>query len=370
MAESEKSPRILLVRLSAIGDCLHAVPVLVALRKALPNAWIGWALEKGPHSLLRGHPMVDRFHVYPRHAFKRREGSLLDRVRLLRAFRKELRETRYEAAVDLQGLTKSGLVAWWSGAPRRVGFRGEDSRELNCLLTNLRVRVPERAVHVVDRNLSLLGALGIEPPVRAEWVMPPYASEQKEMDAFLGSCGIREGSAFAVVNPGATWKTKLWPDERFGEVTRGLARERGRTVVVTWAGDEERAAAERIVAMGREPGPGKTGDRAFVAPSTDLRQLAAIVSRAELFVGNDTGPLHLAVAMGVPCVAVFGASDPARNGPYGDGHRVQACGPECQPCWKTKCAREDLACLTGITAEGVLAACDGLLERTRGGEAC
>lgn len=372
MADARKTPRILIVRLSAIGDCLHAIPVLVSLRKALPDAWIGWALEKGPHSLLQGHPMVDRFHVYPRHVFKKKEGSLWSRLRLLGAFRRELRETGYDVAIDLQGLTKSGLVAWWSGARKRVGFRGEDSRELNCLLTNHRVKVPDHAVHVVDRNLSLLKALEIAGPTEAEWVMPDYASEQAEMAAFLESCGVgqRSSEEYAVVNPGATWETKRWSPDGFGEVARGLVQKRGQSVIVTWAGDEERAAAERIVEIASSETSGKTDKGAWLAPPTDLRQLMSIMSRAALFVGNDTGPLHMAVAMGIPCVAVFGASDHKRNGPYGNGHRVLAPGPECQPCWKTKCARDDLACLTGTTPKDVLACCDELLASKREARAC
>jgi heptosyltransferase-1 len=126
-------------------------------------------------------------------------------------------------------------------------------------------------------------------------------------------------------------------------------------IVATWADDEEKRAAEVIVA--------RASRSAWLAPPTGLRQLAALTSQARLFIGNDTGPLHLAVALGVPCVSIFGASDPLRNGPYGATHRIQAAGPDCQPCWKKTCARKDLACLSAVTPERVVVSCAGLLSR-------
>jgi heptosyltransferase-1 len=356
------SPRVLVVRLSAIGDCLHALPALAALRQAHPQAMLGWAIEEAAHELLQGHPMVDRFHVFPRRAFKRRTGSVVERLRMLNAFRRELRAVRYDIALDFQGLTKSGLVSWWSNAPKRIAFAGAESRELNRFFANVRVSIPGEAVHVVDKNLALLKPLGIEPPRRPQWVLPDYGPEWHALEPFLETCGLRQNGevgGYVVVNPGATWATKRWPPERFGEVARGLVERHDLRIIAPWADETERAAAETIVRS--------AGRLAFVAPPTNLRQLAALISRARLFVGNDTGPLHLAVALGVPSVAVFGASDPLRNGPYGRGHRIQAGGPECQPCWKKNCPRGDDACLLWVEPEKVLVSCAELLEQGRAG---
>lgn len=362
---SSDSPRILLVRLSAVGDCLHAVPVVTALRERFPKAHLGWAVEDGPLALLKGHPQVNAFHVFPRKAFKRKEGTLMERMRLLKKFRKELKAAKYEVAIDIQGLTKSGLVTWWSGARHRIGFRGKESREINRLFVNRRVSAPEEAIHIVDKNLSLLSELGIEPPAKPSWTMPAYEDEAKQMEAFLEPLKLGRGPGrkpFAIVNPGATWLTKRWPPERFGEVARGLVEQFGVAVVATWAGADEKAAAETIVkAAGRD---------AYLAPDTNLRQLAALTAKADLFVGNDTGPLHLAVAMGVRCVAVFGATDPLRNGPFGRQHRIQSGGPDCQPCWKTTCARQDLACLMWVAPEKVIESCGRLLAQMREAPAC
>ena len=187
--ESPQTPvdpqRILLIRLSAIGDCLHAVPVVVALRRRFPKAFIGWAIEKGPHTLLEGHPSVDKFHIFPRHAFKKKEGTWIGRLRTMSEFREEIRGMKYDVGIDLQGLTKSGLVARWSRARQRIGFKGSESRELNMLFMNQRLTAPDWAVHIVEKNLSLLQPLGLDPHQKPEWIMPEYAQEHEFIDEFL-----------------------------------------------------------------------------------------------------------------------------------------------------------------------------------------
>ena len=342
-------PRILIVRLSAIGDCLHALPLATVLRARFPHAFLGWAIQPPASELLAGHPAIDRFHLFPRRA----RGLAL--VRRFREFRAELRAERYEWAIDVQGLTKSGLVARWSGAPRRVGFDGAESREINRLFLNRRVRVAGGVRHVVDRNLQLLTALGVEVPATIEWGLPRAELGEHLEDFLAHTCGERP---FAVVNPGTTWVTKQWPLERFLLTARGLAEQHGLVVVVTWGNDEERRAANRLVA-GRQSLP------VYAAPRANLQQLSALIARARLFVGNDTGPMHLAVALGVPTVAIFGATDPRRNGPYGELHRAVTVDEQlaCQPCWRTRCARRDLACLERLDEGAVLRACAAMLSR-------
>jgi len=364
------NPRILLVRLSAFGDCLHAIPTLVALRRHFPGAYIGWAIEELSYSLLKDHPMVDQFHLFPRHAFKKaktpaaepaRNTGFMDRLRDMQKFRKELSAAHYDFAIDLQGLTKSGLVSWWSNAKKRIGFKGEDSREFNIIFNNERVVPPDEAVHVVEKNLSLVRAVGAQVPDKPEWVMPAFDKELDALRPFLQKCGLISQSGaihdYAIVNPGATWFTKRWPPESFGEVARGLIQRHNLRVIVPWAGGEEKKAAHTIVAA--------AGEGAFLAPDTDLRHLAALTRPAILFVGNDTGPLHLAVALNVPSVAIFGATDPFRNGPYGTMNRIQTGGVDCHPCWKTTCERQDRACLVWVKPETVLNSCTSILRKRR-----
>ena len=353
--------RILLVRLSSIGDCIHALPMINALRDQLPDAHLGWAIQSAAHQLLEGHPAVDRFHLYPRSVKGPRST-----FREMRRLRRELRRERYEVALDVQGLTKSGLVAWMSGAPRRIGFAGAESREANRLFVNHRVAVGD-PMHVVDRNLELLRALDLEKPREISWSLP-VAPLEEGFERMLRE--ELRAAPFAVVNPGTTWETKRWPPERFAEVCRALAERHDLAVLVSWGNERESAEADRIV-------QGCSGLPVFRAPGTSLPELASLLSQARLFVGNDTGPMHLAVALGVPVVAIFGASDPKRNGPYGastmesasssssaEPRAIALTSPQkldCRPCLKGSCARGDLACLRGLESEIVVGACARIL---------
>lgn len=359
--------RVLIVRLSAIGDCLHALPAVASLRQQVPDAHIGWAIQQPAHELLAGHAAVDRFHLYPR-----RSQGPAGVVRQMLRFRRELRAERYDVAIDLQGLFKSGMAAWLSGAPRRIGFRGPESRELNRIFVNQRVpderepdpraadsRSPEALAqrHVIGRNLTLLGALGLDVPAPAAW------SESWKLDAASPSGGLAAflrtraaGREIAVVNPGTTWATKKWPVARFAEVAAWLARERGLAVFVSWGTDDERRDAREVAELSQCPS-------VYPLPPTGLDEIAGVIAQARLFVGNDTGPMHLAVALGTPVVAVFGATDPTRNGPYGAGHLTVVTDQDldCRPCNKSRCARSDIACLNWLSADPVIVACERLL---------
>ena len=362
--------RVLLVRLSAIGDCLHAVPVAAALRRAHPDAFIGWAIQEPAATLLRGCPGVDRFHVYPRRA-----RGVAARLEAFGRFGRELRSCRYDAAIDVQGLTKSGLVAWLSGARQRVGFRGGramGSRELNALFLNRRFAVDPAVTHVVDRNLALVHASGLadaqapqapQAPQDAqdtrapivEWPLPDYA--RRRVLVFLERHGLSVGG-YAVVSPGTLWRTKRWPAGHFAVAVRRLARARDLPVVVVWADEGERRLAETIVADARNGLP------VLLAPPTDLRDLATLLRNAALFLGCDSGPAHLAASLGVPCVSVFGPTEPARNRPYGSGSAAVRLAErlECQPCWRRTCRRGDFACMERLDADRVVEACLARLD--------
>jgi lipopolysaccharide heptosyltransferase I len=296
----QQASRILIVRLSAIGDVVHGLPVLCALREALPHAYLGWVVERPAADLLVGHKALDRLVVVPR-------GWLKSPRYVVRLWR-QLRAARFEVAIDLQGLSKSAIAARLSGAQRRIGIGGVDGREVSQYLNNELV-VPS-ATHVVERNLELLRPLGIErPPVRFD--IPLDDPDIALAEALVNYGRLEDG--FAVLNPGAGWRSKLWPVERFAEVARYLGTQRNLPSVVVWAGEREHYWAEQIVE--------NSAGQARLAPPTTLRQLAALMQRATLFVGSDTGPLHLAAAVGTPCVGLYGPVSAERNGPYGAGHR-------------------------------------------------
>jgi lipopolysaccharide heptosyltransferase I len=297
-ADVVTQPRILIVRLSAIGDALHGLPVLVALRDAFPQAFLAWAIEGRAASLLEGHPALDELIALPRRWLKS-PRTVLNLRRRLKAF-------RFDVTIDVQGLSKSAIAARLSGAPRRIGFAGAEGREISRWLNNELV-LPTKT-HVVDRNLELLGPLGVHnPQVRFELHDAPADAQTAEH--IVANLGLER---FAIINPGAGWPSKLWPTDRYAAVTRHLSAKHELPSLVVWANPAERQMAEQIVAC--------SGGRAVLAPDTTLGQLAALARRAELFVGSDTGPLHLAGAVGTCCVGLYGPSPLDRNGPYGPQH--------------------------------------------------
>lgn len=340
MTDPAPNARILIVRLSAIGDVLHGLPVLNALRDALPKAFLAWVVEGRAAQLLSGHRALDELIEVPR-GWLKSPRAVLD-------LRRKLRRLSFDVAIDLQGLSKSAIAARLSGAPRRVGFDGVDGREISRWLNNERVAATQ--THVIDRNLELLGRLRIShPPVRFDLTDTPATASA--VDKMLQS--LRPSGNFAVINPGAGWNSKLWPAPRYGAVARHLGHERGMKSLVVWAGDQERGWAEEIVAG--------SGGTAVLAPPTSLPELAALVRRAILFVGSDTGPLHLAAAVGTPCVGMFGPSPGERNGPYGPMHvtlqKVRLNGSSKE----RRTASGDA--MAAISIDDACAACDRILDR-------
>lgn len=340
--EGRKSPRILIVRLSAIGDVIHGLPVLNALRDGYPNALLGWAVEGYTATLLKGHPALDELITLPR-------GWLKSPAAVWR-LRRQLRELEFDVALDLQGLTKSAVAAWLSGARRRIGFGDAKGRELSPWLNNELVWTTAR--HVIDCNLEQLRSLGIDKPA-VRFDLP-----EREPDAAAAArmvCEAGCGEGFVAINPGAAWPSKLWPAERFAAVAAHLGDRWRLPSLVVWAGDAERALAEEIVA-------GSQG-HARLAPATSLTELAAVTRRAKLFVSSDTGPLHIAVAVGTPSVGLFGPMPAERNGPYGPEHiAIQKVCFEGTSRERRNAPRE---VIEAITVEMVAEACDRILERAQ-----
>ena len=336
------SPNILIVRLSAVGDAIHGLPVLCALRDFFPRARISWVVEQRAAAVLRGHPALDRLITVPR--------GWLRRPTAVWRLRSELRRLRPEIAIDLQGLTKSAAAAWLSGASVRIGFARPEGRELSRLLNNRHVTTT--APHVVDRYLELLEPLGIRrPPVRFD--VPQDAEAEATVGRFIRDRGLAGG--YAVINPGAGWPSKRWPVERFAAVARHLGQRRFLPSIVAWAGAGEWAAADRIITT--------AAGTAHIAPPTSLPELAALAQRAKLFVSADTGPLHLAAAVGAACIGLFGPMPAERNGPYGDEHiALQNVYLEGSSRSRRNASNDSMR---AISIEEVCAACDRILDRQR-----
>jgi len=335
-----QSPRILIVRLSAIGDVVQGMPIACALREQFPEAFLAWAVREQAGSLLRGHAALDEVIGVPR--------GWLKSPRSIWQLRRRLRAMRFDIAVEAQGLTKAALLARLSGARRRIGFGRPWGRELSRWINTELVDTP--VDHVVDRNLMLLRPLGIASP-RVRFGVPDSLLDRVVAEQMIGQTGC--DGALAILNVGAGWPSKLWPEDRFAAVAVELGRRHGLASLVLWAGDEERAMAEQVAA-------GSAG-YARLAPATTLTEVAALARRARLFVGYDTGPLHLAAAVGTPCVGLYGPWPANRHGPYGSGHiALQARQFEGSTRQRRYASSEYME---AITVEMVCRACEEILAR-------
>jgi heptosyltransferase-1 len=310
------TPRIALVKLSSLGDVVHTLPVAASLRAARPGARLSWIVERREAAVLRGNPDLDEVIVADTRGWRRARSprALAAALADARALLRRLRRARFDVAIDLQGLIKSGVVALASGAPLRLGFAAGWGREpLGALFVNRRVLPPPSARHVVEQYLALLAPLGVEER-RLQFRLPAPVDVEARMEDWLAGAGVKPHRRLVVLNPGAGRRDKRWPLEHFVTLARGLVQEADAQVVVAW-GPGEQSAGRAIV----EGAPA-----AVLAPATDLDALLALLRRASVLVAGDTGPLHLAAALGTSCVGLYGPTAVARNGPYGAGHRALA----------------------------------------------
>ena len=289
MSIPEKSPRILLVRLSALGDVIHALPLACAVRQHFPQAFLAWAVEQRAGEVVAGHPAIDQRIVLPR-------GWLRSPAGVWR-LRQQLRGLAFDTAIDAQGLTKSAVVAWLSGARRRIGMGGRWGREISRWLNNDLVNTD--GLHAIERGLKLLEPLGIRSPA-LRFELPAAAADQKAAAEIIHGLGLDGG--FALVASGAGWPSKLWPADRYAAVAGYLGCRWNLGSLLIWGNDAERARAEQIIAAAE--------GHARLCPKVSLLQLAAIACRARFAIGSDTGPLHLAAAAGAPASGYMGLGRP------------------------------------------------------------
>jgi lipopolysaccharide heptosyltransferase I len=358
MSDLLRASRILIVRLSAMGDVVHVLPMLAALREARPGAQIGWLVEERAASLLDAHPQLDRVWVWPRGRITEllRTGRVLAALRVVRDFARDLRAQRYEVAVDAQGNARSSALAWLSGAPRRIGLAHGYAREgAGFLYTDRVVPAQARQLKVV-RALELLRPLGIETRgARAVLGIPERAREWAR--AQIEALGGRPAVA---IHPGVSdfGAIKQWDPVRFGGTASRLAREHGARCIVTW-GPGERALAEQVVSTSE--------GAAQLAPQTaSILELAALYECCDLVIGADTGPIHLAAALGVPVVGLYGPKDPEMYAPWdartGAAATVVRRQVHCSPCLRRTCP--NVICMPAIQiGDVVAAACDSLTAR-------
>lgn len=335
--------RILLIKPSSLGDVVHALPVLNLLKRRWPQAQISWLVTPACAGLIESHPQLHETIVFERRrlgAFWRNPRAAAGLMRLT----KELRQRQFDLALDLQGLLRSGWLAWRSGAPRRVGL--SDSRELAWLFHNQRVVIDKPDLHAVDRYLAAAEALGCgRQPV--EFLLPQRQADRQSVEAMLPP------ERFAVLLPAANWLTKRWPVERYAALVEPLRQRFGLSSVVAGGADAVELAREIPGALS-------------LAGKTTLGQLVELLRRADLVVANDTGPMHIAAALGRPLVAVFGPTNPQRTGPYGRPECVVKVEVPCAPCYRRRCWHR--SCLEWLGIEPVLAAAERQLAGAGAGQ--
>ncbi len=323
--------RLLIVRLGALGDIVHALPVAAAIRRAWPRARIDWVVDeryRAVLSLVRGldHVIEVRTNGWP-------------------AAIPALRRARYDFAIDLQGLLKSAVLARASGARRVIGFGAGHLREGAARMFYTDAVTPAAGLHVIGKNMAMLAAIGVGDD-RREF---PIDAPDTGIDARVRSVlGIAPGARYAIINPGAGWPNKQWPPERLGATARHLSARHAMKSVVLW-GPREQALAGEVAAA--------SGGSAVVAPETTLADLVGLCRAAGLIVSGDTGPLHLAAALGTPAVSLFGPTDPARNGPWRPEDVAVSRFDRCDCHHKRRCRRPS-PCLMDVTVEEMTAAVD------------
>jgi ADP-heptose:LPS heptosyltransferase len=322
--------------MSSIGDVVHTLPTLAALQQH--GHRVGWLVEPMSASLLLENPLVTYCGLAP--------AAKAFSWRAAKAVLRQIRRQGFEAALDLQGLWKSAAWARLSGARRVIGFaRGFRREPASARLMKETVEQPAAAVHVIDKNLALLKPLGIDALGLREFPLPKTSAESRSVEQGLAQ--LRLDGAFGVLNPGGGWVSKQWPTQSFGALARGL-RERGLAPLVTFGPGEE-ALADRVVEA--------SGGAALRGFGTTLLEYVELARRARLVVAADTGPLHLACAVGTPVVGLYGPTDPARNGPFSAQDVVVRRVPPCAPCHKRACERH-AGVMATIPVDDVLQAID------------
>jgi heptosyltransferase I len=311
---SLRYPRIdslLIVRLSAMGDVIHTLPAAAAVRQAFPDAILGWLIEErwaellctlryprsGPRSQQR--PLVDRVHTVNTAEWRRALFSF-NTWQQMAVGLSELRGIHYDAVIDFQGAVRSALLARWSGAPTVYGDAQPRENAASMFYTRS-ILLPANGTHVIQQAVALAEA--IVPSLTSEAAVEFPVDPDAENEIARLTADIKD---FVILNPGAGWGAKMWPVERYGEVAKALACDGISSLVNCGPGEEELASAVVAASEG-------TARKA----SCSVSELIALTRRARLFIGGDTGPMHLAAALKIPVVAIFGPTNPARNGPFG-----------------------------------------------------
>lgn len=321
--------KILIVKPSSLGDVVHSLALLNVIRNCFPEAAIHWVISGGLADLLQDHPMIDRLWTIDKESWKKITGKL-KAFKELRTLSKKLKAEKFDLVIDLQGLFRSGLISWFTHAPSILGFT--EAREGSRFFYSQLIEGGKN-VHAVDRYLKVARFLGCN----TSKVIFPFA-RNNDMNALRKKFSLPD--RYAVIVPGARWKTKRWPMEKFGRVASGLPL---RSVILGSLSDKEISSEISKISNGKTIS--LTGE-------TSLKELVTIIKHAHFMLTNDTGPMHIAAALSIPVYAIFGPTSDLLTGPYGTIHTIFKSDLACMPCFKKTC--NHIRCMENISADLVL----------------
>lgn len=337
--------KILVIKPSSLGDVIHALPFLNAVKERFPESEIDWVISKNLHGVLEGHPMIHELIILNKDEWKR-VRNISHTAKELSALNKRLKSRRYDIVIDLQGLLRSGLMAFSASSAMKVGF--EDAREGSTLFYDKKIQI-NGSVHAVDKCLEAAKAIGVNVK-KAEFPIHIKSEAQEKVRALLG--GIKD---YIVVIPSARWNTKRWPAENFASLISKVSMP-----CVIAGSTADRELSHKII--------DQSSARTVIdlCGRTDLKELTALIAGAKAVVTNDSGPMHIAAALEKPTVALFGPTDPLKTGPYGwQKHRslkVIRADVHCSPCRRKKTCKEFI-CMDRIKPETVHEALKEYIEK-------
>jgi len=348
------SQKILVLRLSAVGDVIRTLPAVKALKEHTPSSTITWIVEEASQAFLKSQTEVDEVILFPRKRWMKGIKSSKEIWRTIREmwrFMIDLRKRRFDVVLDFHGILKSGLLSFLSGSPKRIGYNRRATKEGNFLFSNVKVRLPKGRISRFRRNLILLQGIGLEiKEFKYSLHIPP--EDQQYVESFFKNVPDTLKRPLIAVHPGTSPKAifKRWMPDQYAQLADRLIRELNASVLFTW-GVEELEWVESIQKEMKEP--------SLLGPKTEsLTQLGEVYRHCDLYVGGDTGPMHIASLMGLPAVVIYGPTDPIENEPFGNHIKVRK-EVGCNPCHDYFC--KELVCIKTISADEVFKATKEIL---------
>ena len=325
---------ILIIKPSSLGDVIHALPFLKAIKDRYPDSRVDWVISRRLKGIIEDNPLIDELIVIDKDSWGS-IGNLSQTVTEIFRTARNLRKKHYDIIADLQGLLRSGIISFITPAVLKIGF--DNAREGSRYFYNKRVSV-NSSIHAVEKNLKIAGALGAKPE-KTEFPLKVDEKAREEVKRLINNAG-----EYILIIPSARWRTKIWPAENFASLIKRLPV----TSVITGSPDDK-DIARKIT----DKSPNNTID---ICGRTGLKELVALIEGAKVVVSGDSGPIHIAAALGKPVIALFGPTDASKTGPYGWQENkdltVISSNVSCSPCFRKRC--RDPICMSGITVETVL----------------